>query len=119
MVQVLACHLMRVTGMAREDRSGVERFVRSLKEYPVLDRVEEERLAVLYRATHDAEAARKLVEGHLRLVVKIARACCFQQSALPDLIQEGTLGLMKAVTKCQWVYLEKSPSPPLEWKRCR
>jgi RNA polymerase sigma-32 factor len=83
----------------RSDGSAVESFIRKLKDYKVLDRDEEKRLAILYRQTQDPGVARKLVEGHLRLVVKIARSCCFRTSALPDLIQEGSLGLMKAVTK--------------------
>src|SRR6202008_1239328 len=49
--------------------------------------------------THDPALARRLVESHLRLVVKIARQCCSRQSLLPDLIQEGCLGLIRAVEK--------------------
>ena len=52
-----------------------------------------------YRATSDPESARRLVESHLRLVAKIARQCCSRPAMLPDLIQEGCLGLMRAVQK--------------------
>jgi RNA polymerase sigma-32 factor len=66
---------------------------------PLLTREEEVELAVKYRETHDPAIARKLVESHLRLVVKIARDCCSRPALLPDLIQEGCLGLMRAVEK--------------------
>lgn len=85
--------------MTRDGGSGADSFMRKLKNYPPLTGEEENRLAVEYRDTQDPKLARRLVEGHLRLVVKIARSCCFRASSLPDLIQEGTLGLMKAVTK--------------------
>jgi RNA polymerase sigma-32 factor len=70
-----------------------------LKDLPLLSRKEEVTLAQKYRETHDPALARKLVESHLRLVVKIARQCCSRQSLLPDLIQEGCLGLIRAVEK--------------------
>jgi RNA polymerase sigma-32 factor len=96
----LARALMSTRDMMRDDPGfGAETFIRKLKHYPVLDRDDELRLAILYRDTRDKDAERKLVEGHLRLVVKIARSCCFRASALPDMIQEGVLGLMKAVQK--------------------
>lgn len=76
-----------------------KKFIRVLKDLPLLSRKEEMRLAEKYRETHDPALARKLVESHLRLVVKIARQCCSRQSLLPDLIQEGCLGLIRAVEK--------------------
>jgi RNA polymerase sigma-32 factor len=66
---------------------------------PLLSREEEERLARRYRETHDPTIAGTLVESHLRLVAKIARQCCSRAALLPDLIQEGCLGLMRAVGK--------------------
>jgi RNA polymerase sigma-32 factor len=74
-------------------------FIKKLGKHPALSREEELRLAIRYRETGDRDAERRLVEGNLRLVVKIARGFCFRSSTLPDLVQEGTLGLMKAVTK--------------------
>src|SRR5689334_24421672 len=65
----------------------------------LLSREEEVALARAYRETHDPAVARKLVESHLRLVAKIARECCSRKELLPDLIQEGALGLMRAVEK--------------------
>lgn len=85
--------------MSNQAKSETDVFIKRVAKHPVLGREEEYRLAIRYRRTGDQEAARKLVEANLRLVVKVARAHCFRVSALPDLIQEGTLGLMKAVTK--------------------
>ncbi len=75
------------------------KFTRLLKGLPLLSREDEVLLAQQYRDTHDPALARKLVESHLRLVVKIARQCCSRQSLLPDVIQEGCLGLIRAVEK--------------------
>jgi RNA polymerase sigma-32 factor len=66
---------------------------------PLLAREEEERLARQYRETRDPAIASILVESHLRLVAKIARQCCSRPDLLPDLIQEGCMGLMRAVEK--------------------
>ena len=85
--------------MASDRTVWAEPLMSNLKRYPVLDRDEEQRLAIAYRDTRDPAAERRLVEGHLWLVVRIARSCCFRPSTLPDMIQEGVLGLMKAVRK--------------------
>jgi RNA polymerase sigma-32 factor len=84
---------------ASESVETPRKFIRVLKDLPLLTRKEEMRLAQQYRETHDPALARRLVESHLRLVVKIARQCCSRQSLLPDLIQEGCLGLIRAVEK--------------------
>lgn len=84
---------------APEPTEAPKKFIRVLKDLPLLTRKEEMRLATKYRETHDPALARRLVESHLRLVVKIARQCCSRQSLLPDLIQEGCLGLIRAVEK--------------------
>lgn len=69
------------------------------KNVQLLSREDEVELARRYRETHDPEVARRLIESHLRLVTKIARDCCSRKELLPDLIQEGCLGLMRAVEK--------------------
>jgi RNA polymerase sigma-32 factor len=69
------------------------------KDMHLLSREEEADLARRYRETHDPAIARTLIESHLRLVTKIARQCCSRRELLPDLIQEGCLGLMRAVEK--------------------
>src|SRR5688572_2407905 len=87
------------SGGSTEGKPSSTAFARSLKGVPLLSAEEEVALARKYRETHDPALARRLVESHLRLVVKIARQCCSRQSLLPDLIQEGCLGLIRAVEK--------------------
>src|SRR2546423_59425 len=65
----------------------------------LLSREEEVELARKYRETHDPKVAQTLIESHLRLVAKIARQSCSRRELLPDVIQEGCLGLMRAVEK--------------------
>jgi RNA polymerase sigma-32 factor len=60
---------------------------------------EEQALARTYRDGRDPAIARTLIESHLPLVMKIARQCSRRPAMLPDLIQEGCLGLIRAVEK--------------------
>ena len=77
--------------------AGLAAYVRAVNAAPVLTAVQERKLANHFRKTGELAAARQLVLGHLRYVVSIARG--FSGYGLPqaDLIQEGTIGLMKAV----------------------
>lgn len=70
-----------------------------VQQYPLLDPEEEYKLATKLRETGDINAAKKLVTANLRLVVKIAFEYRNLYSNLLDLIQEGNIGLMKAVSK--------------------
>src|ERR1700730_17379489 len=65
----------------------------------VLSREEEHALAVRFRRDNDLEAARHLVLAHLRFVVHIARGYSGYGLPVGDLIQEGNVGLMKAVKR--------------------
>jgi RNA polymerase sigma-32 factor len=85
--------------MSKDGMSGLGSFGAMLGRYPRLTNEEEQQLAQRYRRNGDPAAARGLIQAHLRLVVSIARTCGRGRSSLPDLIQEGILGLMKAVTK--------------------
>ncbi|MBF0308346.1 MAG: RNA polymerase factor sigma-32 [Magnetococcales bacterium] len=76
-----------------------ERFLTTVQNYPYLSAKEEEALFERFRLQEDLEAAHQLVCSHLRLVVKIAREYLGYHSHLPDLVQEGTLGLMQAVKR--------------------
>ena len=78
---------------------SIEAYVRDVYRVPMLTAEEESALALRLRNENDLEAARRLVMSHLRFVVKIARG--YQGYGLPmaDLIQEGTIGLMKAVKR--------------------
>ena len=66
---------------------------------PVLTREEERDLAEGFRSRGDLDAARQLVLSHLRFVVHIARGYSGYGLPVGDLIQEGNVGLMKAVKR--------------------
>ncbi|CAN6134631.1 RpoD DNA-directed RNA polymerase, sigma subunit (sigma70/sigma32) [Methylophilaceae bacterium] len=78
---------------------SLEHYSRAIKAYPILSAEEEYALAVKFRKENDLEAARQLIVSHLRLVASIARG--YNGYGLPqaDLIQEGNIGLMKAVKR--------------------
>jgi RNA polymerase sigma-32 factor len=77
--------------------AGLATYIQTINAQPVLSAEEEHALALRYHREGDLEAARLLVLSHLRYVVRIARQ--FTGYGLPqaDLIQEGNIGLMKAV----------------------
>jgi len=66
---------------------------------PVLSRETELELATRYRRDNDLDAARELVLAHLRFVVHVARGYMGYGLPIGDLIQEGNVGLMKAVKR--------------------
>lgn len=74
-------------------------YFRSVQSIPMLSAEEECALAESYREKGDLEAARKLVMSHLRFVIKVARGYNGYGLAQSDLIQEGSIGLMKAVKR--------------------
>ena len=74
-------------------------YVERVSHIPVLSREEEHRLAVRLRENNDLEAARALVLSHLRFVVHIARGYVGYGLPVSDLVQEGNVGLMKAVKR--------------------
>ena len=84
-------------GMNLATETGLATYIRAVNAAPILTAEEETRLAHLYLKTGDLQAAQQLVLAHLRFVVKVARG--FGGYGLPqaDLIQEGNIGLMKAV----------------------
>ena len=78
---------------------SMEAYVSAAFQLPVLTQEEEHDLAVRWRENEDLDAARGLIMSHLRFVVRIARQ--YNGYGLPqhDLIQEGSVGLMKAVRR--------------------
>ena len=74
-------------------------YMRAVNAAPILTAEREYELAVRYRDDEDLDAARELVLSHLRHVVKVARGFMGYGLPLPDLIQEGSIGLMKAVKR--------------------
>jgi RNA polymerase sigma-32 factor len=79
--------------------NNIDGYIRAINSIPLLTYEEEVELATKLRDSGDVEAARKLVLAHLRFVVSIARGYDGYGLPLADLIQEGTLGLMKAVKR--------------------
>ena len=78
---------------------SIDSYVHSVNQVPILTLEEEQRLARLLKENDDIEAARQLVMSHLRFVVKIARGYSGYGLQQSDLIQEGNIGLMKAVKR--------------------
>jgi RNA polymerase sigma-32 factor len=74
-------------------------YVEAVSRIPVLSREDESELATRYRRDNDLDAARELVLSHLRFVVHIARGYHGYGLPLGDLVQEGNVGLMKAVKR--------------------
>src|SRR5881397_1930046 len=78
---------------------SLETYVQAVNRFPILSFEEEQRLARKFRSENDVEAARQLVLSHLRVVVAIARGYMGYGLPQADLIQEGNIGLMKAVKR--------------------
>lgn len=85
------------TALAKRDPLSV--YMHDTKRFPLLTREEEHDLAVRLVEEGDSSAARRLVESNLRLVVKIAYEYQRAHQNLLDMVQEGNVGLMQAVSK--------------------
>ncbi len=78
---------------------SIDAYIQAANRYPMLSEAEETRLAKRFHNDGDVEAARRLVLSHLRLVISIARGYLGYGLPHADLIQEGNIGLMKAVKR--------------------
>ena len=78
---------------------SIEAYISAANRVPMLSEAEEQRLARRFRDDADLDAARQLVTSHLRLVIAIARGYLGYGLLHADLIQEGNIGLMKAVKR--------------------
>ncbi|MDX5444670.1 MAG: RNA polymerase sigma factor RpoH [Zoogloeaceae bacterium] len=78
---------------------SIDQYIQSVNRIPMLSEQEERALAIRLRDEGDVDAARQLVMSHLRLVVAIARGYLGYGLPHADLIQEGSIGLMKAVKR--------------------
>jgi len=78
---------------------GLANYFRQIWSFPILDKEEEQMLALRWRDYRDVSAAHKLVTSHLRLAAKIAMKYRGYGLPLADLVSEGNIGLMKAVKK--------------------
>ena len=78
---------------------SLDQYIQAAGGVPVLGAAEEFELATRFRQANDLDAARRLVLSHLRFVVHIARGYAGYGLQIGDLVQEGNVGLMKAVKR--------------------
>jgi len=78
---------------------SLDSYIDRVSQIPVLTKDDEVALAVRFRSEADLDAARQLVLSHLRFVVHIARGYLGYGLPMGDLVQEGNVGLMKAVKR--------------------
>jgi RNA polymerase sigma-32 factor len=96
---------------------SLDAYIQSVAAIPVLSKEEEQTLSRRYREEEDLEAARQLVMSHLRFVVHIAKGYTGYGLPLGDLIQEGNIGLMKAVKRFDPDYGVRLVSFAVHWIR--
>jgi RNA polymerase sigma-32 factor len=78
---------------------SLDTYIQTVNRFPILSQQEETDLARRFRDHEDLDAARQLIMSHLRVVVSIARGYLGYGLPQADLIQEGNIGLMKAVKR--------------------
>ncbi|CAN7513873.1 RNA polymerase sigma factor RpoH [Trinickia sp. LjRoot230] len=78
---------------------NIDAYIQAVNRIPMLSAAEERQFATEYREQNNLDSARRLVLSHLRLVVSIARNYLGYGLPHADLIQEGNIGLMKAVKR--------------------
>ncbi|MCF6807371.1 RNA polymerase sigma factor RpoH [Thiotrichales bacterium 19S9-12] len=81
------------------DTGSLDRYIQYVNSIPMLSESEEKELALRLRQQNDLAAAQRLIMSHLRFVVRVARGFSGYGLPLTDLIQEGNIGLMKAVRR--------------------
>lgn len=80
-------------------QDGLQKYLQRVSQIPLLTEAEERSLALRFHEQGDLEAAQQLVISNLRFVASIARGYMGYGLAFGDLVQEGTIGLMKAVKR--------------------
>ena len=96
---------------------SLDAYIQAVGSIPVLSKEDEQSLATRFRDEQDLEAARELVMAHLRFVVHIAKGYTGYGLPLNDLIQEGNVGLMKAVKRFDPSYDVRLVSFAVHWLR--
>jgi len=96
---------------------SLDAYIQAVGSIPVLSREDEQALARRFRDEGDLHAARELVMAHLRFVVHIAKGYTGYGLPLADLIQEGNVGLMKAVKRFDPAYDVRLVSFAVHWIR--
>ncbi len=96
---------------------SLDAYIHAVGSIEVLSKEEEQSLAIRFRDQEDLDAARELVMAHLRFVVHIAKGYTGYGLPLGDLIQEGNVGLMKAVKRFDPDYDVRLVSFAVHWIR--
>ncbi|QNS15384.1 RNA polymerase sigma factor RpoH [Mannheimia bovis] len=94
-----AMHPALVSGSMPVPQGNLDSYIRMANQYPILTAEQEKELAERYYYDEDVEAAKQLILSHMRFVIHIARGYLGYGLPLADLIQEGNIGLMKAVKR--------------------
>jgi RNA polymerase sigma-32 factor len=94
---------------------SIEAYIQYVYSIPMLTEAEEKNLAERLQQHQDLEAAQRLVLSHLRFVVSIARGFSGYGLSMADLIQEGNIGLMKAVKRFNASYGVRLVSFAVHW----
>ena len=90
---------MTAYGLPIPAAGSLESYVQTVNSFPILTQEQETSYGRTFRTQGDLEAARQLVLSHLRVVVAISRGYMGYGLPQADLIQEGNIGLMKAVKR--------------------
>jgi RNA polymerase sigma-32 factor len=96
---------------------SLDAYIQAVGAIPVLSKEDEQAFALRFREEEDLDAARELVMAHLRFVVHIAKGYTGYGLPLNDLIQEGNVGLMKAVKRFDPEYGVRLVSFAVHWIR--
>jgi len=96
---------------------SLDSYIQTVNRMPMLSTEEEQELAQRLRLQNDLEAAQRLIVAHLRFVVHIARGYLGYGLPLADLIQEGNVGLMKAVKRFDPAHGVRLVSFAVHWIR--
>lgn len=96
---------------------SLDSYIQAVNQVPMLSTEEEQELAQRLRLRNDLEAAQRLIVAHLRFVVHIARGYTGYGLPLADLIQEGNVGLMKAVKRFDPTHGVRLVSFAVHWIR--
>ena len=96
---------------------SLDAYIQAVGAVSVLSQEDEQALAHRFRDDEDLEAARQMVMAHLRFVVHIAKGYMGYGLPLNDLIQEGNIGLMKAVKRFDPEYDVRLVSFAVHWIR--
>ncbi len=96
---------------------SLDRYIQAVNRFPLLTQDEELSLATRFSRDNDLDSARQLIVSHLRVVVSVARGYAGYGLPQADLIQEGNIGLMKAVKRYDPNHGVRLVSFALHWIR--